>query len=69
MKFRFKQLLISSTTLLLMQCVMAQLISTSKPFTLERGLTCLDWAKKEQSMSNSLALMGNEMAIKNVVFI
>ncbi|WP_336141626.1 MULTISPECIES: hypothetical protein [unclassified Acinetobacter] len=55
MKFRFKQLLISSTTLLLMQCVKAQLISTSKPFTLEWGLTCLEWAKKKQSMSNSLA--------------
>ncbi|KHF77849.1 hypothetical protein PJ15_0905 [Acinetobacter sp. neg1] len=42
MKIRFEQLLISSTTLLLMQCVMTQLISTSKPFTLERGLTCLE---------------------------
>lgn len=52
MKFRFKPLLISSMTLLLMQTVTAQPVFTSKSFTLEQGLTCLDWAKKEQSMSN-----------------
>jgi hypothetical protein len=47
--------------MLLMQTVTAQPVSTSKPFILEQGLTCLDWAKNEQSISNSLALMGTEM--------
>ncbi|WP_151683188.1 MULTISPECIES: hypothetical protein [Acinetobacter] len=61
MKFRFKPLLISSMTLLIMQTVTAQPVSTYKSFTLEQGLTCLDWAKNEQSLSNSLALMGTEM--------
>ncbi|WP_284108418.1 hypothetical protein U4959_04235 [Acinetobacter junii] len=50
MKFRFKSLLISSMTLLIMQTVTAQPVSTSKTFTLEQGLTCLDWCHLQRTM-------------------
>lgn len=61
MKFRFKPLLISSMTLLLMQTVTAQPVSISEPFSLEQGLNLSGLGQEEQSLSNHLALMGNEM--------
>lgn len=56
MTLTIKQLLVTSSTLLVIHTTMAQSISGSSSLTLEQGVTCLDWAKKEQSFSNQLAM-------------
>lgn len=55
MHVRLKHLLVISSTLLILQPATAQPVSTSTSLTLEQGLSCLDWANKEQSFSNQLA--------------
>lgn len=50
-----KKLLVTSISLLMIHTAKAQPISASS-LTLEQGLSCLDWAEKEQSFSNQLAL-------------
>lgn len=50
-----KKLLVISISLLMIHTAKAQPISASS-LTLEQGLSCLDWAEKEQSFSNQLAL-------------
>lgn len=63
MKYQLKQLLITSITLLVMSNSTAEPVSTSQSFTLEQGLSCLDWVKREQSFTNQLAL--GDSAIKS----
>jgi len=50
-----QKLLVTSISLLMIHTATAQPISASS-LTLEQGLSCLDWAKKEQSFNNQLAL-------------
>ena len=55
MRFKLRSFLLASASLLALQTVVAQPVSTSNAVTLEQGLNCLDWAKQEQSFSNQLA--------------
>lgn len=50
-----KKLLVTSISLLMIHTATAQPIPASS-LTLEQGLSCLDWAEKEESFSNQLAL-------------
>ncbi|SSR64129.1 Uncharacterised protein [Acinetobacter nosocomialis] len=50
-----QKILVTSISLLMIHTAMAQPISASA-LTLEQGLSCLDWAEKEQSFNNQLAL-------------
>lgn len=50
-----QKILVTSISLLMIHTATAQPISASA-LTLEQGLYCLDWAEKEQSFSNQLAL-------------
>ena len=55
MRFKLRPFLLASASLLALQTVVAQPVSTSNAVTLEQGLNCLDWVKQEQSFSNQLA--------------
>ena len=55
MRCMIKKIIITSISLLMIHTAAAQPISASA-LTLEQGLSCLDWAKKEESFSNQLAL-------------
>ncbi|MDM1782906.1 MULTISPECIES: hypothetical protein [Acinetobacter] len=50
-----QKVLVMSISLLMMHTATAHPISASA-LTLEQGLSCLDWAEKEQSFNNQLAL-------------
>ncbi len=67
MKYQLIQLLITSITLLVMSKATAQPVSTSQSFTLEQGLSCLDWAKKEQSFTNQLALGASDIKSSSAI--
>ena len=62
MKCMIKKILVTSISLLMIHTAQAQPISDSS-LTLVEGLSCLDWAEKEQSFSNKLAL-GDRTDIK-----
>lgn len=57
-----KPILVTSIAVLVTHSTMAQPISasTSKAFTLEQGLSCLDWAKKEHAFTIQLAIGDSE---------
>lgn len=55
MRYMIKKRLVTSISLLTIHTATAQPIPASS-LTLEQGLSCLDWAEKEQSFSNELAL-------------
>ncbi|WP_151812282.1 hypothetical protein [Acinetobacter bereziniae] len=55
MRCTIQKILINSISLLTVHTAMAQPISASS-LTLEQGLSCLDWAEKEESFNNQLAL-------------
>ncbi|MBJ8452813.1 hypothetical protein I6M90_13270 [Acinetobacter bereziniae] len=55
MTLMIKKILVTSISLLMIHTATAQPIAASA-LTLEQSLSCLDWAEKEQSFSNQLAL-------------
>lgn len=55
MTLMIKKILVTSISLLMIHTATAQPISASA-LSLEQGLSCLDWAEKEQSFNNQLAL-------------
>ena len=55
MRCMIKKILVTSISLLMIHTATAHPISASS-LTLEEGLSCLDWAEKEQSFNNQLAL-------------
>ena len=55
MRCMIKEFLVTSISLFMIHTATAQPISASS-LTLEQGLSCLDWAEKEESFSNQLAL-------------
>ncbi|MCH4247245.1 MAG: hypothetical protein LKF82_05320 [Acinetobacter populi] len=54
MNIQLKTVMIASTALLAMNITTAKTVSNS--LTLQQGLNCLDWTKKEQSFTNQLVM-------------